>query len=39
MVPVPETYVIDRAGTIRLHVVNERDWSTRDAAACRHAIE
>lgn len=31
---VPETYVVDRAGTIRMHVINQRDWSTPSIAAC-----
>ncbi len=31
---VPETYVVDRTGTIRMHVINQRDWSTPSIAAC-----
>lgn len=31
---VPETYVIDRKGTVRFHVVNYRDWSKPEVTAC-----
>ncbi|MND08431.1 hypothetical protein D3C83_310240 [compost metagenome] len=31
---VPETYVVDRKGTIKFHVVHKRDWSRPQIAAC-----
>ncbi len=31
---VPETYVVDARGTIRMHIINQRDWSTPSIAAC-----
>lgn len=31
---VPETYVIDRGGVIKFHLVNQRDWSLPSTLAC-----
>jgi len=35
---VPETFVVDRTGKVRLYIVNQRDWSTPDAIACIRAL-
>lgn len=34
IVAVPETYVIDRKGAIKFHVVNQRDWSLPSTRGC-----
>lgn len=31
---VPETYVVDRKGVIKFHLVNQRDWSLPSTLAC-----
>lgn len=31
---IPETYVIDRKGVIKFHLINQRDWSVPSALAC-----
>jgi peroxiredoxin len=36
---VPETFVIDRSGTLRLYFPNMRDWSSAEAIACIKAIK
>jgi hypothetical protein len=34
IVAIPETYVIDRKGVIKFHLINQRDWSLPSALAC-----
>lgn len=35
---LPETYLIDRTGTVRYYIVNTRDWSSPEAIACLKAL-
>jgi hypothetical protein len=35
---VPETFLVDRAGNLRFHFVDHRDWSSADAVACVQAL-
>lgn len=35
---LPESYLIDKNGNIRLYVVNTRDWSSPDAQRCIRAL-
>jgi peroxiredoxin len=36
---IPESFVIDRGGTVRLYVPNTRDWGTPEAIACLKAVK
>ncbi len=36
---VPESYVIDRGGTVRLYLVNKRDWGSAEAIGCLEALK
>jgi peroxiredoxin len=36
---IPESFVIDRGGTVRLYFPNTRDWSTPEAIACLKAVK
>jgi hypothetical protein len=36
---VPESFLVDRAGNVRLHFTNWRDWSTPAAIACIRALQ
>jgi peroxiredoxin len=35
---LPETYLIDRTGTVRYYIVNTRDWSSPESIACLKAL-